>query len=408
MKILLINKFFYLRGGAEASFFETAKILEERGHSVSFFSMEHPDNLNSQYSKYFVSEVDFENSDTIVERFKGIRRIIYSWESRKKLKELLQNELPDLVHLHNIHHHISPSILHTLKEFNLPVVFTLHDYKLVCPVYTLVSHGQVCERCKNKRFYACLLEKCCKDSIAKSALNTIEMYFHHNILRIYGYIDAYICPSRFIKDKLMELGFKGEVYLVPNPINLKGFIPSYSWQNDCIVYMGRLSREKGIFTLLQAIKNLPVQCKIFGDGPENEKLKRIIEEENISNVDFFGYVSKEDLKQVVRKAMFSVVPSEWYENYPYSIIESFALGKPVIASKIGGIQELIENYKTGILFEPGDADELKKNIVYLLNNPGEIVKFGKNARHFVEDNLSQEDFYQNLMKIYHRAIERHV
>lgn len=405
MNILLVNKFFYSRGGAEVSFFETEKILKDKGHNVIFFSMDHPNNLNSPYSKYFVSAVDFENPVTIREKIKGIGRILYSWESRNKLSELLKNGLPDLAHLHNIHHHISPSILHTLKKFNIPVVLTLHDYKLVCPVYTLLCRGRVCQRCRNKRFYFCFLRKCSKDSYAKSALSTIEMYFHHNILNIYESIDAFISPSRFTRSKLRELGFRRKIYHITNPIYPEDFIPSYSWQKEFIVYFGRLSREKGLFTLLQAMKGVPVKCKIFGDGPEKNELIKIKNRENISNVTFSGFLSKEELKNEVRKAMFVVVPSEWYENYPYSIIESFALGKPVIASRIGGIPELIEDHKTGITFEPGNADELKRKMMYLLNNPEQIVNFGKNARYFVEQSLSPENYYQNLMMVYREVIE---
>jgi glycosyltransferase involved in cell wall biosynthesis len=408
MNILQINKFFYLRGGAEASFFETSKILQERGHRVSFFSMDHPDNMNSPYSRYFVSAVDLENPKTMREKLKGAGRIIYSWESRNKLGELLEQGLPDLVHLHNIHHHISPSILHTLKKYDLPVVLTLHDYKPVCPVYTLLCRGQVCERCRKKRFYFCLLKKCCKDSLSKSALIMTEMYFHHHILKIYGSVDAFISPSRFMKHKLKELGFRGKIHHLPNPIGPEEFLPSYTWEKEFIVYFGRLSKEKGIFTLLRAMKDLPVQCKIFGEGPEKKELIKIAEDENISNVAFPGFISKEELKNALRKAMFAVVPSEWYENYPYSIIESFALGKPVIASKIGGIPELVEEAKTGLTFEPGNVEELKSKIMYFLNNPEQIVNFGKNARYFVERNLNPENYYQNLMTIYRKAIERRV
>ena len=156
------------------------------------------------------------------------------------------------------------------------------------------------------------------------------------------------------------------------------------------------------------MKDIPLKCKIFGAGPEYNALIKMTKEENISNVDFLGFVSKEELKHEVQNAMFSVVPSEWYENYPYAIIESFALGKPVIASRIGGIPELIEDYKTGLMFEAGNVDELKRNIIYFLNNPDKIVGFGKNARHFVEQKLNPEVFYQNLISIYHEAIERHV
>jgi len=407
MKVLLVNKFFFLKGGSETSLFDTAALLEKKGHAVSYFSMEHPENHESSYAKYFVSNVDYENPRSFSEKLKASVRILYSWEARKKLERLIDVEKPDMVHLHNIHHQISPSILHTLEKRDLPVVLTLHDYKMVCPVYTLMRDGRVCERCRQKRFYHCTIGLCCKGSFAKSLLNSLEMYLHHNWLHLYDRVDVFLSPSEFLKNKLLEMGFKGKIAHLPNVIDTTRFEPSYSWEGEKIAYFGRLSKEKGLYTLLRAVEGLPLECQIFGDGPEKENILRWITEKNLGNVRLWGHLTQEKLKEELRKAMFVVLPSQWYENNPLSVLEAFALGKPVVGARIGGIPELVRDGETGLTFEPGNIGELKKNILYLSNDSEKIMSLGKTARQHVERNYAPEIHYQKLMDIYKRAKDNH-
>lgn len=407
MKILLINKFFFLKGGAETSFFATAEILERKGHKIIFFSMAHPENLNTPYSKYFIPHVKFENSESIFQKIKESGRILYSNKARKKVEQLIKTEKPDIVHLHNIHHQISPSILHTFKKFGIPVVMSLHDYKMVCPVYTLFRKGKICEKCAGKRYYHCLIQRCSKDSFTKSFLNVIEMYIHHSFLEIYDLVDIFISPSKFLKEKINVMGFKAKIFHLRNFVNIGEYAPSYSWNEESIVYFGRLSYEKGLFTLLQAFKELEIKCKIFGDGPIRKELEEKAKKENLSNIYFLGHRPKEELRRNIQQSMFVVLPSEWYENSPFSIIEAFALGKPVIGSNIGGIPELVENLKTGLIFEPGNPHDLREKILYLLNNRDQIPDFGKNARIFSEQNFNHRIHYSGLMKLYELAIAKH-
>jgi glycosyltransferase involved in cell wall biosynthesis len=407
MKILLINKFFFLKGGAEASFFATAEILERKGHKIIFFSMAHPENFDSPYSKYFISQVKFEDSGSIFQKIKASGRMLYSIKARNKLEQLVKAERPDIVHLHNIHHQISPSILHTLKKFGLPIVMSLHDYKMVCPVYTLLRKGKICEKCKDKKFYHCVFQRCSKDSFSKSFLNSIEMYIHHNILKIYDLVDIFISPSKFLKEKINVMGFKAKIFHLRNFININEYAPLYSWNEESIVYFGRLSQEKGLFTLLQALKELEIKCKIFGDGPLRKKLEEKAKRENLANISFLGYTPQEKLRKDIRQSMFVVLPSEWCENNPFSVVEAFALGKPVIGSNIGGIPELVENFKTGLIFEPGNPNDLREKILYLLNNRDEISDLGKAARKFSEQNFNPKKHYSKLMKLYQLAIEKH-
>ena len=407
MKILLVNKFFFLKGGAETYFFDTANVLENNGHKVIFFSMALQVNFDSPYSRYFVSRVDFENTSSFTQKIKASGRILYSLEAQKKLEQLVKREKPDIVHLNNVHHQISPSILPTLRKFNLPVVMTLHDYKMVCPVYTMLSKGRICEECKGRKFYHCLFNKCSKNSSLKSFLSTLEMYLHHNILHIYDSVDVFISPSKFLKGKIGEMGFHAKVFHLPNFINIKDLIPSYTWEENTIVYFGRLSHEKGLFTLLSAIEGLEVKCKIIGDGPIMENLEERVKEKALTNVSFLGYKPQKVLRTDIQKSMFTVLPSEWYENNPLAVVESFALGKPVIGSRIGGIPELVEDYKTGLTFKPGNSDDLREKILYLLNNSEKIIEIGKNARRFVEQNFNPNKYYQNIMRIYQLAVKKH-
>jgi glycosyltransferase involved in cell wall biosynthesis len=405
MKILLANKYYYLKGGAEVSFFETAKLLENKGHKVVFFSMQHPRNYTSEYEKYFVSNVDYEK--------KGFRykiaillKLLYSLEAKKKIEKLIEREKPDIAHLNNIYHQISPSILHSLKKIRIPMIMTLRDYKMVCASYLMLNNRNVCDACKDGRYYNCFIKSCVKKSRAKSLLNTIEMYLDHKILNIYDLVDVFISPSRFLKSKLEEMGFKKKIVYLPNFVNLEEFQPEYSWQENSIVYFGRLSKEKGLFTLIEAVKGLDVKLKIIGEGPIRESLEHRAKSKEIKNIEFMGYKSGEDLKNKIRKSMFVVLPSEWYENNPRSIIEGFALGKPAIGARIGGIPELVRDNETGLTFEPGNADDLREKIKELLGNSSLLKKMGENARRFVETELNPEKHYQKLMEIYQRAKEK--
>ena len=405
MKVLFVNKFFYLRGGSEADFFDTARLIESRGHKAVFFSMEHPENIPSPYSKYFVSNVDFDEQGSLINGVKTAGRVLYSLQAKRRIDGLLRSERPDIVHLHNIHHQISPSILHTIKAHALPVVMTLHDYKMVCPVYTLLLNGRPCQRCRGGRYYNGLINRCTKNSYLKSAVNVLEMYLHHRILHIYDLVDVFISPSLFLKEKVQEMGFEGEVVHMPNFIDVGEFSPCYNHKERSLVYFGRLSPEKGLFTLLEAISGLDLELKIIGDGPLRKDMEKMVKEKGLDNVSFLGYRRGEELKGAIQRAMAVILPSQWYENYPRSVIEAFALGKPVIGSRIGGIPELVRDGETGLTFEPGNVEDLRAKVKILISNSDAVYKMGQGARRFVEEKLNPEVHYQGLIKIYELAME---
>ncbi len=407
MKILLVNKFLYPKGGDAICSLETGELLVSKGHEVLFWGMKHPENPDYPYKELFVSHVDFNKSIRISQQLKTSINILYSFEARKKIEKLLKVEKPDIVHLNNFAHQISPSILDVFKKYNLPTVMTLHDYKLVCPSYSMLTDGKPCEKCRNGRYFWCLLKKCTKGSYVKSSLNVVEMYLHHKILHIYDKINVFISPSVFLKEKIREMGFKGKVIYLPNFVKLEDFKPSYDYKEKFIIYFGRLSQEKGLFTLIEGVKGIDIKLKIIGDGPLRKELESKAREDRLDNIFFTGYKKGKELKEEIWKSIFVVLPSEWYENNPRTVMEAFALGKPVIGARIGGVPELVRDGETGLTFEPRNAEDLRDKIDYLKNSPDKISEMGKNARKFAEKELNPEKHYQQLMKIYQMAIDKH-
>lgn len=402
----MVNKFFWLKGGSERVFFGEAKLLKDRGHDIAFFSMNDERNLPCYQSRFFISHVNYETFGSIKQEILQSLKILYSLEAKRKIKYLLNDFKPDIVHLHNIHHQISPSILDTFKKYNIPTVMTLHDYKLVCPTYSMFAEGKPCQKCRNGKYFWCLLKKCTKDSYVKSLINVMEMYLHHKILHIYDKIDVFISPSVFLKEKIREMGFKRKLIYLPNFIKIEDSGPCYDYKEISIIYFGRLSRGKGLATLIEAVKGMDIKLKIIGDGPLKGELESKVKEDKFDNVLFTGYKKGEGLKQEIKKSMFVVLPSELYENNSRTVIEAFALGKTVIGSRIGGIPELVRDGERGLTFEPQNVKDLKNKIDYLLNSPEKAADMGRNAKKYVERELNPEKHYKQLMKIYRLAIDK--
>lgn len=403
MKILLVNKYFYLKGGAEQVMFDTADILIENGHEVSFFSMEYPKNKTTEYSNYFVSNVDF-NSQEIAHAGKAAMRILYSFEAKRNIERLIHTFRPDIAHLHNIYHQISPSIIHSLKKAGIPIVMTLHDYKLVCASYSMLADGSICEACCSGKYYYCFYRRCVKASCKKSLLNTVEMYLHHKLLHIYDLVDVFISPSQFLIKKMNFMGFKTKIECIPNFIDSKRFVPEYRINEKSICFIGRLSREKGVDLLIDAMSNIDLTLKIIGEGPLKSELQAKVKHIGANNIVFMGFMSGLDLKEEIRKSLFTIIPSICYENYPLSVIESFALGKPVVGARIGGIPELVKDNITGYTFNPFDSSDLRRKIMKLADDPETIIRMGMNARKIIEKELNPNKHYEHLISAYNLAI----
>lgn len=420
MNILHVNNAHFYRGGADTIYLKTAELLKEHGHNPVFFSMHWPDNLPCVTSEYFMPYVDLNAQHDILTQLKIAGRILYSFEARKRLSKLLDKYPVDIAHLHNIYHIFSPSILHELKKKKIPIVMSIHDYKLVCGSYMLLIrdpiHGKICEACCRGRYFMTVKNRCVKNSLKKSILSTLEMYLHHTVLDIYDKVDIFIATSLFIKNKIKEMGFKKESVYLPNFYDVKEIKESDAYgdnvkgeKKNYVIYVGRLHPEKGLWTLLNAAKLLyrkkkKMEIKLSGDGPMRELLHEKVRSEKINNVSFLGYIKYKDLCREIKNSLAVVLSSECYENNPISVIESFAMGIPAVAARIGGIPELVKDDETGLTFEPANAYDLSEKIEYLSNNPDKAAKMGKNARTFVEQELNAEKHYQKLMEIYKQAI----
>jgi len=408
MKVLLVNNFYYNRGGDCTYMFALKKLLESKGHKVIVFSMHHPSNFFSEYSKYFVSYINYDEEVKNINLTSGIRvlsRAIFSVEARKKIEQLIKIEKPDIAHINNIHHHITPSIFYPLKKHKIPIVWTLHDYTIICPNTSFLAHGQICEKCKKRKYFWPALTKCKKNSFLASLMAGLETTIHR-LMRVNDLVDVFIAPSEFLKEKLIEYGFKQDKI-----INLYHFAGAKSYEGvplngDYILYVGRLSEEKGIKTLIESMSNADIdsKLKIIGDGPLKEEMLEYVRSKGCDSVEFLGHLSHDEVLEYIRNSRFVVLPSKWYENYPFAVIEAFEMGKPVVGSDIGGIPELVKDTERGLLFEVGDSEDLYFATRFLLKNPDIVREMGKNARGFVNKALSSQRYYKRLISIYEELI----
>jgi glycosyltransferase involved in cell wall biosynthesis len=408
VKVLIANNFYYLRGGACTYMFALTNLLEAKGHQIAPFAMHHPKNFNSSYSKYFVSYIDYVESlrdFSLTTGLKAASRAVYSREAKKKMEGLISDFEPDIAHLQNIHNHLTPSILYPLKENNIPVIWTLHDYKLICPNTSFLRDGKICERCKKMRFYNAPITKCKKGSIMASLLACTESYIHQ-LLRIQKYVDVFVAPSSFLKNKMIEYGFdENRIVAMPNFIS-QDEDSSSADVGDYIMYSGRLSPEKGVDLLIEAARGIRgAHFIIAGDGPQREELERKAADVTSSRIDFVGHQPQEKIRKLTRAARFAVLPSKWYENCPYAILETFSLGKPVIGARIGGIPELINDGTNGLLFELDNVADLIEKIQCLLKDDSLVEGMGNKAREKANTEYSPDAYYENIMSVYKLALD---
>lgn len=400
MKVLMINKFLYPKGGAETYTFSVGRILEEHGHKVQYFGLRNEKNIVGNTVDALVNDMDF--SSGVMKNLKAPLRIVYNRQSRKEIRKVLEDFQPDIVHLNNIQFHLTPSIILETEEWRkrnkkkCKIVYTAHDYQLVCP-----SHGMFdvnvkpCELCLDGKYIHCFRTKCLKNSKIKSFLGTIDGYFwKYN--HAYSYVDVIVCCSQFLKEKLdTQPQFRGKTITLHN---FKDIVPLVDIKKkDYILEFGKLCKEKGTETLIEVAKSMPNQKFVFvGYGSAVELM------DGITNVQYLGFKGGDELYRLIAEAKISVCPSEWYENCPFSVIESISLGTPVVGSRIGGIPELIVEGKTGELFEAGNADELKCSINKIVKDKYILKAYTENC--FRVKYETSETYYEKLMEIYRKGV----
>ena len=372
MKVLIVNKFLYPNGGSETYIFEIGKQLEKLGHEVQYFGMEHKGRIVGNRVGAYTADMDFHTGglSKLVYPFK----IIYSYDARKQIRRVLDDMQPDVVHLNNINFQITPSVIDEIRKYEkqtkrkVKIVFTAHDYQWVCPnhMMRIPSTDENCDRCLNGKYGNCAKYKCIHNSKAKSIIGTLEAKLYKT-RKTYSRVDVIVCPSRFLYNKFSHNSILKKDSMMAHH---NFFIKSEDYERvlklpkkDYVLFFGRYSREKGIETLLGAVKNLPEIPFVFaGSGPLEAELS------GLDNVENRGFLSGEELHTLIRQARFSIYPSQWYENCPFSVMESISYGTPVIGADIGGIPELIGEDRTGLEFTSGDTDDLTDVIYKLWNN----------------------------------------
>lgn len=396
MKILLVNKFHYLKGGSEKYYFELGNLLIKNGHEVAYFSMKDDRNIDTGCLEYFVDQIDFATAP----KSKAFD-VIYSKQNAKLMETAINEFKPDIIHLNNFQRQLSASIVKIANKHQIPLVYTAHDLQAICPAIVMLDNeNNLCDKCINQKFINCIKGNCCKGSKMKSILGAVEGYYYQ-YNNIYEKIDAIITPSHFFNKKMVENGFnkvkihtKHNFLLDINQYDVKINNDGY------FLYIGRISREKGIFDLLDAMKLNDSKLIIGGAGPEVDNMLMIIKENNLQDrVEYVGFLNQEDVIKYVSNCTALIVPSTWYENCPYSVLEAIAIGKPIIGSKIGGIPELVIDGETGLLFDSGDSKKLSELINILDNDADLYTNLSKNAK-IVSGNYSEGIYYQNLLNIY--------
>jgi len=394
MKIIIANKYYYLRGGSEIYSIGLERLLLENGHDVAFFSMEHPLNIKSDLSHYFPRNVDLNKLNPLT-MFPAIVSPFGSLMVRRNFSRLLRSFKPDIVHLNNIHTQLSPILAIIAHKYRIPVVWTIHDHKFLCPRYDCMRKGQPCELCFSDKFNVVKF-KCVKDSLSASLLAWAEA-LAWNRKRLSRSSDLFICPSNFLANNLKKGGFNPDkLKVLPNFVDVSRLDSVKSRKSEYYCYVGRLSSEKGIETLMQAAVELPQNVlKVIGTGPMEQSLK---EKYTAKNIEFLGYKKWDELRTVLENSKCMVIPSECYENSPLSAIESLCLGTPVLGSRIGGIPELINTGVNGYTFKPGDKDDLKRQLITLLSDSHtmDYTEIAKNARL----KFSSLKYYNDIIELY--------
>jgi len=398
--LLTINNYHYRRGGAEVVYLEQAALFEKYGWRVAAFSMSHEDNLPSSWASSFTTEIEYLNKYSWPRTLSSAAKSIFSFEAASKVKALIRKVRPDIAHAHNIYHHLSPSVLLAAKQEGIPVFLTLLDVKILCPARTMWRHGLVCEECRGGRIYNVVRHKCLKDSLALSSLVFFESAIHRLLGLYENNVDKFISPSLFVMNKFVEWGWPVDRFVhIPNFVDAAAYVPDYR-PGRAFLYCGRLSAEKGLSTLVRAAAIAGSTVWIVGSGPEEQPLRALAESLR-ADVMFFGYRTGGALWDLVRSARALVLPSEWYENAPLSILEAYALGKPAIGARIGGIPEMVREGVTGRLFESENVDELAEILADVAKLPDSSVEeWGHHAQELVTTEYSPIGHYQRLTELY--------
>ncbi|MEL6341800.1 MAG: glycosyltransferase [Myxococcota bacterium] len=404
MRVLMIHTFHHPRGGDSTYTRSLTRLLEQRGHDVIPLAMRHPDNDPSPWEARFPPWVDMREVNTPLQGLLAGRRMMWSRPAARSCAALIDDVRPDVAHLQHVHRHLTPSVLDPLNAAGIPVVWTVHDYELICPAGHLFSQGEPCERCKDGDYRHAVRRRCKWGELLPSAAVALEKTMHR-LRRVWWRVDRFLCPSQFLANKLVEFGVPAaRVHALHNPLDLSehraGQGPGQGW-----LYAGRLADEKGVQVILRAAKMLPDRpLRICGDGPMARSLKQ--QARDLPWVRFLGHLPPEQLAEQIRSARVIAVPSRWYENFPYAVLEAQAAARAVVASRIGGIPEQITDGVDGRLVPPDDPRALARAVGELLDDPAQAQRLGQAGRARVGDTLRPADHVDAIVQLYQGLSEK--
>lgn len=408
MRILLVNYRYFISGGPEKYMFNIKKMLEDKGHEVIPFSIHSNKNVETEYSKYFVEPIGSRDA-TYFEECKKTPRVIsqmisrscYSFEVKRAIQKEINDTKPDLVYVLHYVNKLSPSVIRGAKQMKVPVVLRISDYFLLCPRFDFMYQKRVCEDCLKNGYWSCIKKRCVKDSLAASLIRVFSMKLHQ-LIRVYEDVDAFITPSGFLMRKLADNGFNQEklncipTFTISRAETGTQRIGSYG------LYFGRITEEKGVETVIKAYeKNPEYNVKIVGDDTTEEavRLKKYVSDHHLDNIEFTGFKSGEELEKIIKDSRFVMIPSIWYDNLPNTALEAFQYFKPVIASNIGSLTELVIDGFNGYLFEPDNAQSLFEK-VKKLDDDRIVEEMGLNSKKCLERHFSPEAHYKALMNVF--------
>jgi glycosyltransferase involved in cell wall biosynthesis len=326
---------------------------------------------------------------------------VYSWKSSGEIADVVHGFQPDVAFVHNVYPLLSPSVYHKLHSLGVPAVQVLHNFRPFCPNGFYYTQGQICEACKGGNYLNAVRKRCYKDSYALSGLYALTLG-SNRLAGMVNKIAGFICLTEFFKIKMQEAGVPdSKLFVRPNFVYAPPLTANGNEAGNYAIYMGRLSPEKGCWTLIHAFEQMPqVPLKILGTGPMEQELKDYVRQKGMANVQFLGFKSGEEKWQLLRNSLCLVVPSEWYENFPVTVLEAFMAAKPVVASRMGGLPYIVDEGRSGLLFEAGKVGELVQKIRSLVDDPAGAVRMGACGRHLSETKYGPEQGYSNLMKVF--------
>lgn len=413
MRVVLSNYRYYVTGGPERYLFSIKELFEKEGHAVFPFSVKSPRNVKTEYEKFFLSPIDRGDSDYFDEYgrnartlFKVISRQFYSIEGFRKAKDFCLHFGPEVVYCLHFLNKMSPSVIDGFKAAGIPVVARISDFGLICPNGHFLSGERICEKCLGGSFYNAAFERCIKGSFSAGVIKAMAWYFHKMVGSVRR-IDAFVCPSEFLKEKLIEAGFpETKLHHVPTFIKLESIKPSYTHQGY-FLYFGRVNLEKGVDILLDAFERVAKRGQlrgfrlvVIGDTKSRGLLKLHKQASEFEHVEFLEFMEKKELYSIVKGASFVVIPSRWYDNLPNVLLESYAHGKAVIAPNHGSFPDVVKDGLTGMLFESRNAKSLEERLKWAVKHVESMLEMGKEARRYVEKEFSPERHIEKLIRVF--------